>query len=56
MLILRYMEGLSYAEIAEVLDVPVGTAKGWGSRGRDAMLVALTEEDQGRRNAEEAPA
>src|SRR3712207_5401467 len=38
------MEGLSYAEIAKVLEVPDGTAKGWVSRGRAAMLVALTRE------------
>jgi RNA polymerase sigma-70 factor (ECF subfamily) len=38
------MEGLSYAEIAAVLEVPDGTAKGWVSRGRAAMLVALTQE------------
>ena len=44
-LILRHMEGLSYAEIAEVLDVPDGTAKGWVSRGRAAMLVVLAEND-----------
>ena len=43
-LVLRHMEGLSYAEIAEVLGVPEGTAKGWVSRGRIAMLVALTKE------------
>lgn len=43
-LVLRHMEGLSYAEIARVLEVPEGTAKGWVSRGRAAMLVALTEE------------
>jgi RNA polymerase sigma-70 factor (ECF subfamily) len=43
-LVLRHMEGLSYAEIAEVLEVPDGTAKGWVSRGRAAMLVALTQE------------
>lgn len=42
-LVLRHMEGLSYAEIAEVLEVPDGTARGWVSRGRDAMLVALTK-------------
>jgi RNA polymerase sigma-70 factor (ECF subfamily) len=48
-LVLRHMEGLSYAEIAEVLEVPDGTAKGWVSRGRAAMLVALAEEDSGRR-------
>lgn len=41
-LVLRHIEGLSYAEIAEALRVPDGTAKGWVSRGRAAMLVALT--------------
>jgi RNA polymerase sigma-70 factor, ECF subfamily len=44
-LVLRHMEGLSYAEIADVLGVPDGTAKGWVSRGRAAMLVALAELD-----------
>ena len=44
-LVLRHMEGLSYSEIAEVLDVPDGTAKGWVSRGRAAMLVALAEKN-----------
>lgn len=48
-LVLRHMEGLSYAEIAEVLEVPDGTAKGWVSRGRAAMLLALAEEDSKRR-------
>jgi RNA polymerase sigma-70 factor (ECF subfamily) len=48
-LVLRHMEGLSYAEIAEVLEVPDGTAKGWVSRGRAAMLLALAEEDGKRR-------
>jgi RNA polymerase sigma-70 factor, ECF subfamily len=48
-LVLRHMEGLSYAEIAEVLEVPDGTAKGWVSRGRAAMLIALAEEDHDRR-------
>ena len=48
-LVLRHMEGLSYAEIADVLEVPDGTAKGWVSRGRAAMLIALAEEDHGRR-------
>ncbi len=51
-LVLRHMEGLCYAEIAEVLNVPGGTAKGWVSRGRDAMLVALTE---GRRPSRPGP-
>ena len=43
-LVLRHMQGLSYAEIGAVLEVPDGTAKGWVSRGRAAMLVALTQE------------
>ena len=43
-LVLRHMEGLSYAEIAQVLEVPEGTAKGWASRGRAAMLIALALE------------
>ena len=43
-LVLRHMEGLSYAEIAQVLEVPDGTAKGWVSRGRAAMLVALARD------------
>ena len=47
-LVLRHMEGLSYAEIAKVLEVPEGTAKGWVSRGRAAMLKTLAEEDHGR--------
>jgi transposase len=37
------MEGLSCAEISEVLGVPNGTVKGWASRGRTAMLAALTQ-------------
>src|SRR5918995_1241922 len=50
-LVLRHMEGLSYAEIAQILDVPDGTAKGWVSRGRASMLVALTEQRQDDREA-----
>ena len=41
-LVLRHVDGLTYAEIAEVLNIPSGTAKGWASRGRAAMLVALS--------------
>ena len=43
-LVLRHMEGLGYAEISEVLEVPEGTAKGWVSRGRAALLVLLSGE------------
>lgn len=42
-LVLRHMEGRPYAEIAEILDVPSGSAKVWVSRGRDAMLFALSK-------------
>jgi DNA-directed RNA polymerase specialized sigma24 family protein len=43
------MEGLSYAEIAQILEVPDGTAKGWVSRGRAAMLVALARDENDHR-------
>ena len=46
-LILRHIEGLSYGEIAEVLGVPDGTAKGWASRGRAAMLLAFAKNNHG---------
>jgi RNA polymerase sigma-70 factor, ECF subfamily len=42
-MVMRHMEGLSCAEISAVLGVPDGTVKGWASRGRAAMLTALTE-------------
>ena len=42
-LVLRHVEGLSYARIAGMLGVPEGTAKGWVSRARTAMLLALTK-------------
>jgi DNA-directed RNA polymerase specialized sigma24 family protein len=43
-MVMRQMEGLSCPEISEVLGVPDGTAEGWTSRGRAAMLTALTED------------
>jgi len=48
-LVLRHTERLFYSKIAAVLEVPDGTAKGWESRGRAAMLVALTRESTGSR-------
>ena len=44
-LVLRHMEGLSFTGMAEILDVPDGTVKGWVSRGRAAMLLILGEGD-----------
>ena len=43
-LVLRHLEGLGYAEIAEIMDVPEGTVKGWVSRGRTALLLNLVPE------------
>jgi RNA polymerase sigma-70 factor (ECF subfamily) len=43
-MVMRHMEGLSCAEISQVLGVPNGTVKGWASRGRTAMLAALTQD------------
>ena len=43
-MVMRHMEGLSCAEISEVLGVPDGTVKGWASRGRSAMFAALTRD------------
>jgi RNA polymerase sigma-70 factor, ECF subfamily len=42
-MVMRHMEGLSCAEISEVLGVPDGTVKGWASRGRSAMFAALSQ-------------
>jgi RNA polymerase sigma-70 factor, ECF subfamily len=42
-MVMRHMEGLSCAEVSEALGVPDGTVKGWASRGRAAMLTALTQ-------------
>lgn len=41
-LVLRYVADLDYAEIAEVLDVPVGTVRSRLSRGRHLMAEMLT--------------
>ncbi len=45
--VLRHLEDLPYSEVAEILDVPAGTAKAWASRGRAALLVALSETNDG---------
>lgn len=40
--ILRDLEGYSYADVAAALDVPEGTAKGWAHRGRQRLKELLT--------------
>lgn len=40
-IVLRDLSGLSYAEIAEVLTIPVGTVRSRLSRGRDALAALL---------------
>ncbi len=39
--VLRYLEGLSYQEIAEALDMPLGTVKTHLHRAREQMRAAL---------------
>ena len=46
--ILREMEGFSYEEIAEILEIPAGTVKSRLTRGRAALKQILTEQGLGK--------
>lgn len=45
-LVLRHDDDLSYEEIAEVLGVPIGTAKTWLFRGRERLRALLAPPDE----------
>ena len=42
-LVLREMDGLSYAQISQVLDIPIGTVMSRVSRARDAAAAAIRD-------------
>jgi RNA polymerase sigma-70 factor, ECF subfamily len=42
-LVLHYLADLPVAQIAAELGVPVGSVKGWLSRGREALAAAMSE-------------
>jgi Sigma-70, region 4 len=44
LLVLRELEGLSYRELADVMDIPMGTVMSRLSRARQALHSALTDE------------
>lgn len=43
--VLRHLEDMSYDQIAEVLEVPIGTVKTWLFRGRDRLRQLMEGEE-----------
>jgi RNA polymerase sigma-70 factor (ECF subfamily) len=46
LLLLRHQQGCSYAEIAEIMDLPLGTVKTGIHRARNQLKTALIEDQQ----------
>jgi DNA-directed RNA polymerase specialized sigma24 family protein len=44
LLVLRELEGLSYRELADVMEMPIGSVMSGLSRGRQALRKALNEQ------------
>jgi RNA polymerase sigma-70 factor (ECF subfamily) len=44
LLVLRELEGLSYQELADTLDIPMGTVMSSLSRARQALRTALDDQ------------
>ena len=53
-IVLRQHVGLDYAEIADVLEIPIGTVRSRLARARTKLVAALTESDPDGTNSEQS--